>query len=280
MNMKQEDVIKYYASFGEREWQRLEESSIGTIEFAVTIQKLKTYLPETGHILDLGGGPGRYTIWLAQQGYRVTLADISADMLDLARGKIKESGVEDNVEAIIKADARDLSSWSDATFDAVLALGPFYHLPEKKDRQLATMEILRVLQPHGLAFIALMPKLAFLRRALYLTDERHHLLNGAWRQNLLERGTFENDIPGRFTYGFGVEVSQVKPAFERFGFETIGLFSLESFTAGLETILTEIYQDDPGLYQEVIELIIEYAEDPSLLGMALHILYVGQKTTA
>jgi hypothetical protein len=54
----------------------------------------------------------------------------------------------------------------------------------------------------------------------------------------------------------------------------MGLFSLESFTAGLETVLTEIYQENPGLYQEVVEFIIEYAEDPSLLGMALHILYV------
>jgi hypothetical protein len=60
----------------------------------------------------------------------------------------------------------------------------------------------------------------------------------------------------------------------------MGLFSLESFTAGLETVLTEIYQENPGLYQEVVEFIIEYAEDPSLLGMALHILYVGYKSTA
>jgi 2-polyprenyl-3-methyl-5-hydroxy-6-metoxy-1,4-benzoquinol methylase len=34
--------------------------------------------------LGLGGGPGRYAIWLAGQGLAVTLADLSPSLLDLA----------------------------------------------------------------------------------------------------------------------------------------------------------------------------------------------------
>jgi hypothetical protein len=63
-------VRAYYASFGEREWQRLTNPDDGAVEFALTKQLLATYLPPSGRILDLGGGPGRYTIalyWTARR---------------------------------------------------------------------------------------------------------------------------------------------------------------------------------------------------------------------
>jgi SAM-dependent methyltransferase len=156
-------------------------------------------------------------------------------------------------------------------------LGPYYHLPKEKDRQQATQEILRVLRPNGRVFIALMPRYAFLRRTLYLSDERQHLLDDQWTRKLLEDGWFENDIPGRFNHGYGVDPQQVEPFFEGLGFKTVGLFSLEALTAGLESVIVEIAEENPELFNVVLDLILQNAGDPSLLGMALHILYVGQK---
>lgn len=40
-----------------------------------------------------------------------------------------------------QADARDLSRWDDCSFDAVLSLGPFYHLPDPLDRAQAAREL-------------------------------------------------------------------------------------------------------------------------------------------
>ena len=56
--MTKDTVRAYYASFGEREWQRLTNPDDGAVEFALTKQLLARYLPPSGHILDLGGGPG------------------------------------------------------------------------------------------------------------------------------------------------------------------------------------------------------------------------------
>ena len=85
--MSRDAVRAYYASFGEREWARLENPDDGAVEFAITCHTLATYLPQEARVLDIGGGPGRYAIWLAQWGHRVVLADFSPELLSLARAK-------------------------------------------------------------------------------------------------------------------------------------------------------------------------------------------------
>ena len=152
--MNKDSVRAYYANFGEREWLRLSNPDDGAIEYALTCHMLTTYLPTTGRILDIGGGPGRYAIWLAQRGYEVVLADLSPELLRFAKTQISEAGVGAQITAVVEADACDLSHWHDESFDAVLCLGPFYHLPDATDRQRAAMELVRVLRASGLAFVA------------------------------------------------------------------------------------------------------------------------------
>jgi len=270
-----EDVRAYYAGFGEREWDRLEQMSDGRIEFDVTCAALAQYLPPGARVLDLGGGPGRYTIWLAQRGHRVTLADLSPALLVLAQQRIREAGLDDRVEAITEADARDLGAWADGSFDAVVCLGPFYHLPAADDRAQAAAEVRRVLVDDGIVFIALMPALAFLRRTLALPDERRHLLEAGFVERVLHDGVFVNDVPGRFTQGYGVTLDEVESFFAHFGFEQVALRSAESLTVGLETALPALLADE-RLGALVVELAIAHAGDPSILGLARHLLYVGR----
>jgi len=73
-------VRRFYQISAQREWERLEHPTQGALEFAINKAWIQKFLPESGaRILDIGGGPGRYSIWLAAQGYRVTLADLSPD---------------------------------------------------------------------------------------------------------------------------------------------------------------------------------------------------------
>ncbi|MDP2127377.1 MAG: methyltransferase domain-containing protein [Pseudohongiella sp.] len=48
-------------------------------------------------VLDVGGGLGQLSIRFAQQGHHVTINDISPVMLDYARVKAREAGVEDTI---------------------------------------------------------------------------------------------------------------------------------------------------------------------------------------
>lgn len=276
--MSRDAVRAYYASFGEREWARLENPDDGAVEFAVTCHTLTTYLPPEARVLDIGGGPGRYTIWLAQRGHRVVLADLSPELLSLARAKVDQAGVGVMVEEIVEADACNLSRWAEESFDAALCLGPFYHLPDPDDRDRAALELARVLCPRGIAFVALMPRYGFLRRTLAIPDERHHLAQPDFVARLLEDGVFVNDIPGRFTDGYGVRPEQVAPFFEGYGFTTLALLSAEGIVVDIQRTMSELAEDDPETYQAAFDLVLRTASAPSILGMASHLLYVGRKS--
>ena len=276
--MTSDAVRAYYASFGEREWARLENPDDGAVEFAVTCHTLATYLPPNARVLDIGGGPGRYTIWLAQRGHRAVLADLSPELLSIARSKIDQAGVGVMVEEIVEADACDLSHWADDSFDAVLCLGPFYHLPDPQDRHRAATELGRVLRPEGLAFVAFMPRYAFLRRTLAISDERRHLAQPDFVARLLEDGVFVNNIPGRFTNGYGVRPEEVTPFFEQYGFSALVLLGTESVIADIQRALFELATSDPVAYQAAFAIIVRVASDPSILGMAVHLLYVGSNS--
>jgi ubiquinone/menaquinone biosynthesis C-methylase UbiE len=270
-------VRTYYASFGEREWARLENPGDGALEFAITCHTLATHLPRGARVLDIGGGPGRYTIWLAQRGHRIVLADLSPELLAMARARIDQAGVRGMVEEVVEADARDLSRWAGEAFDAVLCLGPFYHLPDPEDRHQAAAELRRVLRPGGLVFVALMPRYAFLRRTLAIPDERRHLAQSGFVSRLLGEGVFVNDVPGRFTYGYGARPQEVAPFFEQHGFTTLTLLAAEGIAVDVQETLFELAESDPSTYQAAFDVILRTAGDSSILGMAAHLLYVGRK---
>ncbi len=85
-------VKHYYNHFDEK--NRLRNDNSGKLEFLMTMKILEEYLPdvESGagekvSILDLGGGAGVYSFPLAKAGYEVTLADLSEDLLTLAKSK-------------------------------------------------------------------------------------------------------------------------------------------------------------------------------------------------
>jgi S-adenosylmethionine-dependent methyltransferase len=275
--MTHEPVKNYYDGYGEREWDRLKNPDDGFVEYAVTRKMLSKYLKPKSRILDIGGGPGRYAMWLAKHGHRVVLADLSPELLKIARTKIDEAGVSANVEEIIEADACDLSHWQDDSFDAVLSLGPFYHLVDADDREKALAELRRVLKPQGVAFVALIPRYSFLRHALEVPDLRHNLTQQEFVSRVLEQGVFINDIPGHFTNGYGVRPEEVPAFFKQRGFTTLTLLAAEGIVGDLQRVLFEMEQNNPPTYQTVLDVILKTADDPGILGMASHLLYIGKK---
>lgn len=263
-----DDVRSYYRGFNQREWQRLERAE-GVIEFAVNTHFLRAHLPPSGRVLDLGGGPGRYAGWLAERGYRVTLADLSPNLLELARERLNSELIEE----IVEADARDLTRWSDNSFDAALVFGPLYHLPDADDRERVVRETLRITRPGGTVAFAFMPLYSLIRRTAAKADERHHLNNAKFVDDLLMRGAFFNDVPGRFSHGWGVRADRVTPWMKSLGIKPLVLASSESVLVGIEEAFVE---SSAEVQARLMQLIIEAATDVTILGLANHLLFIGE----
>jgi ubiquinone/menaquinone biosynthesis C-methylase UbiE len=142
------------AFYGERhdEIDRLGRSAVGRLERERTMELLARVLPPApAEVLDVGGGPGVYAAWLASLGHRVTLVDPVARHLEQAAAH--------GTFAVEEGDARALAA-PDASCDAVLLLGPLYHLVEAADRARALREAARVVRPDGLIAAAFISRCA------------------------------------------------------------------------------------------------------------------------
>ncbi len=150
---------KVYSASVSGEWKRLIKDPFHEMEFWTTFSFLKKHLPESGLILDAGGGPGRYTIELAKLGYYVILFDLVAEHLELAKKQIKKEKVASKVKDIVQGSITDLSKFTDNSFDAVLCLGgPLSHVHPEAERQKAISELVRVAKPGAPIFTSVMSK--------------------------------------------------------------------------------------------------------------------------
>src|SRR4051794_29018054 len=150
MRDENREVAAFYARGLEQD--RL-SAGRGALELLRTQQLLERHLPAAPAVLaDVGGGPGRYALWLAGRGYQVHLIDPVSLHVEQAREASQSSSTSVLASAQV-GDARELP-FTDASMDAVLLLGPLYHLCEGADRLQALAEARRVCRPGGIIVAA------------------------------------------------------------------------------------------------------------------------------
>lgn len=271
-------VQNFYDTFAEREWARLDRADDGVIERELHSRAFREFLPPAPcRVLDIGGGPGRWAFWLAERGYRVTLADLSPRLIEIARERVAQApdSVRENTEDVLVADARDLSAFASESFDAVLSLGPFYHLTDAGDRERAAREAARVLRPGGRLFAAAMPRLFFLLAVAFERERAGPFATVA--RTLLDDGVYYDPRPGRFTSAYLFHPEEFAPFFEQFGFNTIRLMASEGMLATVQTEVAALAESDPVAYTQLLDMTYENAADPTILGLAAHLLYIADK---
>ncbi|MEW5760634.1 MAG: class I SAM-dependent methyltransferase, partial [Candidatus Thermoplasmatota archaeon] len=154
-------VEEYYAEYGIGEWKRLVRDPYHRLEFDTTVHFLKKHLPKKGLILDAGGGPGRYTIELAKLGYDIVLHDLTPKLLEIAKRRIKKEKVQNKVKRIVHGSIENLSVFDNNTFDAVICLGgALSHVVNRKQREKAIDELIRVAKKNAPIFVSVIGRLA------------------------------------------------------------------------------------------------------------------------
>jgi len=122
------------------------------LEFVRTLELLTRLLPRPpARVLDVGGGTGVYALPLTELGYQVRVVEPIRSHIDDVETQASEPDLS-GLSAVL-GDARDLPENSDS-YDAVLMLGPLYHLTERVDRVQAFREAARVTRPGGVVIAA------------------------------------------------------------------------------------------------------------------------------
>jgi S-adenosylmethionine-dependent methyltransferase len=266
-----EDLVRgYYDKRADEEWQRHDRHRM---EFAVSKRLLAEHLSRRGRVLDCGGGPGRYAIWLASQGYELTLFDLSRACLDKARTEAQLQDVSLRCEL---GTATDLSRFKDASFDAVLLMGPLYHLRQFEERRLALMESARVLRPGGLVAAAFITRVAPLRYVAKEQPETVLELHDAML-NVTRQG-FDESFPPPDDDHFNAYFAhpwEIEPLLHEAGLSVTGLFAVEGFVGTLDETMNAL---EGSKWDAWVDLNYRLASEPTLFSAADHVLAFAKKS--
>ena len=255
------------------EWNRLVMDAYHSLEFLLTMHYLRKYLPETGKILDAGGGPGRYAVELCRAGYDVILLDIDPTYTAFAEEKIKlePKSVSSRLIASVVGDVRDLSRFNTNDFDAVLCLGgPLTCISDETERIQATSELVRVAKSGAIVGIAVMGYLAMLRTVLNRYSQE--LVTPQYWE-LIKEGKGNNLVGSSLWHFF--RASELQQLAESCGLITLEMVGCEGLSTGLSAA-TNTAAEDPTKWERWVELVLETATEPAIVDMAEHILYIGR----
>jgi ubiquinone/menaquinone biosynthesis C-methylase UbiE len=248
----------------------------GALELARTQLLLERYLPPPpAAIADVGGGPGRYAVWLAARGYRVHLVDPVP--LHVEQARAAAGGLTGATLAGAEVgDARALRL-PDASADAVLLLGPLYHLPERADRLRALAEARRVCRPGGVVLAAAISRFASTLDGLrggYLEDPAF----AAVAAGDLRDGRHHNptDDPAYFTTAYFHRPEELAAECAEAGLTHEATLAVEGPGWLLPDLDARLA--DARRRAVLLAALAEIESEPALLGASAHLLAVARRS--
>jgi SAM-dependent methyltransferase len=263
------DMISHYTETPEDDRLR---SGWGALELARTQELIRRYLPPPPRtILDIGGGAGTYSAWLGSLGYRTHLIDVVPRHIESARriGEIAFAEI---------GDARGLGC-ANQSVDAVLLLGPLYHLTERSDRVRALKEAGRVLRPGGPVFAAAISRFGSLLDGLtrgFIDDPAFRPILGRDLRDGQHRNPTEK--PEYFTTAFFHRPEQLRAEMAEAGFSSVELFAVEG--PGYLAKDFEARWADPARRKILLDLLRQVEQEEILLGVSSHWLAVARLSPA
>jgi len=268
----QHDLSDHYSSGYE---DRRLKSGEGQLEFARTQRLIASSINgEILRIADVGGATGAYAFWLASLGHEVHLVDAVPLHIEIARQAQFDEAVP-NLASTEVGDARCLQ-FADSAMDAVLLLGPLYHLLHREDRMTALGEAWRILRPGGLLFAVSISRFASVLDGL----RRGYLDDPAFREIVIQdlaSGNHRNPTgnPAYFMDTFFHHPDELREEVQGARFEQVTLHGVEG--PGWLLADFEHWWQDPSRRGILLETIASLSTEPSLLGLSKHIMAIGTK---
>lgn len=258
------EVVAYYEEGREEERLR----TIGRLEFLRTQELLVRFLPPPpGLVVDVGGGAGIHALPLLERGYDVHLID----PMPLHVQQAKAAGIR----LATVGDARHLEI-EDARVDAVLLLGPLYHLVRREDRITALREAHRVVRRGGVLCAAVISRFASTFDGLV-----RGFLDEVGFEDIVQRDLAEGihlnptRRQGWFTTAYFHHPREIAEEVVAAGWEVVTTVAIEGAGALLSDVDHRL--DDAERRKRLLRAISRIEADPSVLGATGHLLAVARR---
>ncbi len=266
-----ENIIGHYTM---RDEDTRLQRGMGLLEFARAKELLNRHLPgPPAVVLDVGGGSGPYSTWLARKGYEVHLVDAVPKHVDQAQAA-SDTQPDYPLASVQEGDARRLGR-EDESCDAVLLMGPLYHLVERSDRVQALREAYRVLRPGGVVFAKAVNRYASLIYGLTSGDIDDPVLAEIIERDLAEGQHRSKDNYTYFTTAFFHMPEELENEVETAGFTIDDLVAVQG-PGGLAKDLSQRWESSEQRSQ-ILDLVRKVEHERSLLGVSPHFAVIGHK---
>lgn len=261
------DIIRnFYDQNSQQEWDRLDRHPY---EFAITTHMMDRYIKAGDSILDIGGGPGRYSLHYLEKGNPVTLTDLSQGNIDFAMRLASERELP---LRSLACDALLIQEYVEDKFDHVFLMGPLYHLLDEAERIQAVKSAMAMLKPNGILYASFLLMFSgiiyFLREAPeQVVQPSEQVWLDAVRQQISWGGN-------AFTRAFFIDQDKVLPFMQQFDLEILHLFGQEGITS---THNYDLQMQPEEIQNAWINLSVDMCEIPKYLSHSEHAMVVARK---
>lgn len=249
------------------------DSGMGFFEFERIKSLIERHLTKAkATIIDVGGGTGKYSEWLAEKGHEVHLIEPVKKHILLAQKRAQKLK---NPFSVSLGESRHLVLQNEIA-DLIILHGPLYHLQKKEDRLQTILEAKRVLKKGGIilgfAINSSASTVAGLMQGLvhkkpFLEMCKVELTSGIHNP--------PKEFPWLLADGFYHKPKQLKKEFTSQGLEIVNLFAVE----GMIWLDNEYFANmlNPKKKETLLTLLALTEKDESVLAFSPHMMLVAKK---
>ena len=261
------DIIRnFYDQNSQQEWDRLDRHPY---EFAITTHMMDRYIKAGDSILDIGGGPGRYSLHYLEKGNPVTLTDLSQGNIDFAMRLASERELP---LRSLACDALLIQEHVEDKFDHVFLMGPLYHLLDEAERIQAVKSAMAMLKPNGILYASFL--LMFSGIIYFLREAPEQVVQPSekvWLDAVRQQISWGGNA---FTRAFFIDQDKVLPFMQQFDLELLHLFGQEGITS---THNYDLQMQPEEIQNAWINLSVDMCEIPKYLSHSEHAMVVARK---
>lgn len=275
-----ERIARCFDTEPEKEWDRLDATPHGKVQFHIHQHYLQKYINSGDRVIEIGPGPGRFTIELGKIGASIGVVDISKEQLRLNEEKVTEAGFEESVEWRKNLDILHLDGIPDNSFDATVCFGgPLSYVFDHVDK--ALQEILRVTKSGGIVLASVMSCLG----------TYNHFTEGIFDE--VDGGTYElegldelsksGDVIGIYASNSDhlchmFRWSEIQEILGRHPVEVLDASATNYLSTGSlrEERLTKI-MNNPAQWEKFLKWELDFCAEPGAIDAATHFLVVFKK---